>query len=253
MLIDTHCHLEKKEYQNLNDLIQHIFNTDVKVLIVSGYDVETSKEAVALAHQYKNMYATVGFHPHECLNISDEDYTLFDEWLKDDKVVGVGEIGLDYYYDSDVKDRQIEMFNRQIDIAIKYDKPIVVHNRNASEDIYEILKDKKARGVIHCFNDSYEMAQKFINLGFLLGIGGIITFKKNNISDVIDKLNIKNIVLETDAPYLSPEPLRGRQNTPSNLPLIASAIAKIKGIDYDEVALVTSQNAMRLFDFYPLL
>lgn len=249
MLIDTHCHLEEQEYSNLDDLINEIFETNVGALIVSGYDVKTSNEAIALAHKYNNIYATVGFHPHDSGKITDEDYSLFDKWLLDDKVVGVGEIGLDYFYDLDQRDEQIEMFKRQLDIAVKFNKPVVIHNRNASADIYNILKDKKARGVIHCFNDNLEMATKFMDLGFYLGVGGIITFKNNNIKNVIQSVPLDYIVLETDSPYLTPEPHRGKQNSPLNLPLIAHAISNLKDMEYNEVATITTSNAKHIFDF----
>jgi TatD DNase family protein len=249
MLIDTHCHLEKKEYEILDNLIDNILNSDVKIIVVSGYDVASSLEAIELAHRFHNIYATVGFHPHDCKDIKDDDYKLFNNWLIDDKVVGVGEIGLDYYYDVNDKDKQIEMFKKQIEIASRYNKPIVIHNRNASDDIYNILKCYKARGIIHCFNDDISMANKFISLGFLLGIGGIITFKKNTLKSVIGNIDIKAFVLETDSPYLTPEPFRGTKNSPLNLPLIAKCIADIKGYSYEEVGNITSKNASSLFDF----
>jgi TatD DNase family protein len=249
MLIDTHCHLEKKEYENLDKSVQEILMSDVKAIVVSGYDVKSSIAAIELAHKHKNVYATVGFHPQDSGDIGEQDYTYFDQWLLDEKVVGVGEIGLDYHYDPIDKNKQKKMFKRQIEIAIKHNKPITVHNRDASKDIYDILKDYKVRGIIHCFNDTVDMAQKFINLGFSLGVGGIITFKKNNLKEVIKSISIEYIVLETDSPYLTPEPFRGRKNSPIHLPLIASAIADIKGLTYNEVASVTTANVKRLFDF----
>jgi TatD DNase family protein len=248
MLIDTHCHLEKKEYKNLETLLKDIFNTDVKIVIVSGYNVESSIQAISLAHDYNNIYATVGFHPNDCTNLTESDYAYFDDWLQDEKVVGLGEIGLDYYYGENDRNEQIGRFKRQIEIASKYSKPIIVHNRNASEDVYNILKDSNIRGIIHCFNDDIGMADKFVSLGFFLGIGGILTFKNSNLKNVIKELDIHNIVLETDSPYLSPEPFRGLQNSPINVQIIANEIARIKGISYNEVASVTTSNAFRLFD-----
>ena len=249
MLIDTHCHLDEKEYDNLDELIKGSHEFDIKRLVVSGYDVKSSYEAVALAHKYSNVYATVGFHPHDSGEIQEQDYKRFDEWMKDKKVVGIGEIGLDYHYDLKEKDAQIIMFKRQIAIAYKYSKPIVVHNRDASDDIYNILRDSNVIGIIHCFNDDLETAKKFTDLGFLLGIGGIITFKKNNIKSVIENISMEYIVLETDSPYLSPEPFRGRENSPLNLSFVAKAISVIKCIEYNEVASITTSNAERIFDF----
>lgn len=249
MLIDTHCHLDNNEYKDLDNVISDILNSDVKKIIVSGYDVKSSNEAIALAHKHDNIYVTVGFHPECCMDINESDYLMFDEWLSDDKVVGIGEIGLDYHYCGD-KDKQIEIFKRQIEIAVKYNKPVVVHNREASDDVYNLLKDHKVKGVIHCFNDSLEVANKFVDLGFFLGIGGIITFKKNNLVDVLASIPLEYIVLETDSPYLSPEPFRGRINSPLNLPLIAEAVSKIKNISYDKVAKITTKNASDLFDLH---
>lgn len=249
MLVDTHCHLEFDEYVDLDHMIEEIIKSDVKILVVSGYDVKSSIAAIALAHKYKNIYATVGFHPHDSGSITEQDYARFDEWLLDDRVVGIGEIGLDYHYDEQEKDAQIAMFKRQIDIARIYDKPIVVHNRDASADIYNILRSYKVKGIIHCFNDNLDMARKFIDLGFLLGIGGIITFKNNNIKNVVGSIPMEYIVLETDSPYLTPEPLRGNKNSPLNLPLIAATVSNITGIEYNDVVSMTTANATRTFDF----
>ncbi|HHT37951.1 MAG TPA: TatD family hydrolase [Mollicutes bacterium] len=249
MLIDTHCHLQYEKYSNLDDVICDILKTDVKVIVVSGYDVKSSNDAIALAHKYNNIYATVGFHPDECENIKESDFENFDRWLKDDRVVGVGEIGLDYYHDVSTKEKQIELFKKQIKIAQKYNKPIIVHNRDASEDVYKILSKEKVKGILHCFNDTYEMASRFVELGYMLGIGGIVTFKKNNLKSVVEKISLDNIVLETDSPYLTPEPYRGRINTPANIPIIATSISKIKNIAYDEVVTKTTSNACAIFDF----
>lgn len=249
MLIDTHCHLEEQEYGDLELLIKQILETDVKILIVSGYDVNSSEEAIKLAKTFKNVYATVGFHPHESSKIREEDYDLFDRWMLEQKVIGIGEIGLDYYYDNDIIAEQNKMFERQLIIAEKYNKPVVVHNRNAGDDIYNIVKKYNVKGVIHCFNDDIVMANKFIDLGYLLGIGGIITFKNNQVKNVIKDIPLEYVVLETDSPYLSPEPFRGKKNSPANLTLVAEAISKIKKVEYTKVASITTSNANRLFDF----
>lgn len=251
MLIDTHCHLEEKDYSDLDELINNAFRSDVKIMIISGYDVKSSQNAINLAHKYNNIYATVGFHPNDCGDLSDDDYGKLEEWLKDEKVVGIGEIGLDYHYDEKEKDKQQFIFKQQLEIATIYNKPVVIHNRDASSDIYDILKETKVRGIIHCFNEDIDMAKKFIELGFLLGIGGIVTFKKNNLKQVVYELSLDNIVLETDSPYLTPEPLRGQKNNPSHLQLVAAAISKIKEVSYNEVAETTTMNAMQLFDFKP--
>ncbi|MFA5407334.1 MAG: TatD family hydrolase [Bacilli bacterium] len=248
MLIDTHCHLDEEQYETLDVLMGKIASSQVKAIIVSGYDTKSSNEAIALAHKYNNVYATVGFHPCDSGLISESEYSNFDKWLKDDKVVAVGEIGLDYYHSEINKNDQILKFKTQINIALKYKKPVIIHNRNASDDVYDILKNSKVKGVIHCFSDDLIMAQKFISLGFMLGIGGIVTFKNSNLKVVLKDIPLDYIILETDSPYLSPEPFRGKQNNPLNLPIIAASIADIKGIEYSELAEATFLNTERLFD-----
>lgn len=249
MLIDTHCHLEKKEYDDLDKTIEKIFESDTKFLIVSGYDLVSSEEAINLAHRYKNIYASVGFHPSECNIISNKDYNRLEELLNDSKVIAIGEIGLDYHYDTNNIDKQKELFERQLDIAEKFNKPVVIHNREASTDLLKILSHHKVRGVIHCFSENEYYANKFIELGFLLGIGGVITFKNSKLKDVIKSISIDKLVLETDSPYLSPEPFRGTKNDPSKLEYIARELAIVKEITYSEVANITSLNVTSLFDF----
>jgi TatD DNase family protein len=249
MLIDTHCHLDEDEYDDLEQIIEKILGSEVKVLIVSGCDIKSSNAAIELAHKYEGIYATVGFHPHNSTHLTEQDYKMFDKWLTDEKVIAVGEIGLDYYYDESEKDEQIEIFKRQIKIASAYNKPVIVHNRDASDDIYDILKNSGVKGIIHCFNDTIENANKFIELGFKLGIGGIITFKKNNLKQVVQNISLDHLVLETDSPFLTPEPFRGKQNSPLYLPLVANEMALVKGVTYNEVASATSNNVKQLFDF----
>lgn len=249
MLIDTHCHLDVSDYPNEEELLDKISKSDIKAIIVNGCDVASSIEAVRLAHQYSFIYAAVGFHPENCNFINENDYILFDGWLKDKKVIAIGEIGLDYHYDEDNKEKQLSVFKRQLDIALKYNKPVIIHSRDTGNDTYNILNNYHLKGIIHCFSDNLELANKYIALGYLLGIGGVITFKNSNLKDIIRNVSLNNIVLETDAPYLSPEPYRGTQNSSLNLPIIADAIAKMKFISYEEVAAATTDNATQLFDF----
>ena len=164
------------------------------------------------------------------------------------KIVAIGEIGLDYYWDKDNKAKQREVFCKQLEIAEKLKVPVVIHSRDSINETYEILKKYKVSGVIHCFSGSLEMAKKFISLGFLLGIGGVVTFKNSKLFEVIEKLKLTNIVLETDSPYLTPEPNRGKTNESSNIPYIAQKIAEIKNISLEKVAKITTENAIRVFD-----
>lgn len=245
MLIDTHCHLEKKEYDNLDDIIKNMDG----YMIASGYNDETNLEVIELVNKYDNVYGVIGIHPEEVDNITSDSFKIIEDNINNKKIVGIGEIGLDYYYVKDNKDKQIELFKKQIEIADAYNKPIVVHSRDAALDTYNILKDIKVKCDIHCFSYSYEMACEFIKLGFRLGIGGVLTFKNSkNLKEIVEKIDLDNFLLETDSPYLSPEPFRGKKNNPSNVLLIAKKMAEIKGLDYNKVMEKLNKNAIEQFD-----
>jgi TatD DNase family protein len=202
-----------------------------------------------LVKKYDIVYGAIGWQPNELWDIQEDDFKFLDSHLDDDKIVAIGEIGLDYYYDGYDKNRQIEVFERQLDIANKHHKPVIIHSRDSIQDTYNILKVKNSRGVIHCYNGSLEMAREFIKVGFCLGIGGICTFKNaNNIIKVIEGISLEYIVLETDSPYLTPEPYRGRRNEPMYIPIIASRIAEIKKLNIDDVMEVTTATVCRIFD-----
>ena len=249
MFIDTHCHLENKYYDDINVVINNAIDAGVNKLIISGCDKNGILEGLEYLKKYKNLYMTVGFHPEFCGVVDDKDL----EWLEDivkknKKIVGIGEIGLDYYYTKDNKEKQIDLFKKQLDIAKRLNMPVVIHSRDAFNDTYNLLKEIEVAGVIHCFTSNIENAKKYISLGFKLGIGGVLTFKNSNLKDVIRDIDLKYLVLETDSPYLSPEPFRGKLNEPKNIPLIAEKIALIKKIELNEVANITSDNAMKVFD-----
>ena len=244
-MIDTHCHLFKGEYDELDVLLENIKKAGI-ICIVNGCDMVSNNEVLELSNKFDFIYSAIGFHPSEVDNLPDNYLKFLEENIN--CVVAIGEIGLDYYWVKDNKNEQIELFESQLKLAEKYNKPVIVHSRNAWNDTYNILSKYKVRGVIHAFSGSLEMANKFIKLGFKLGIGGVITFKKCNLKDVIKEVDIKDIVLETDSPYLSPEPVRGKQNSPLNLKYIAEFISNIKDISYIDVCKITSNNASKLFD-----
>lgn len=244
-MIDTHCHLFEEDYDNLDELLKEIFNNNI-YCIVNGCDYLTNKEAIQLCCN-NGIYASIGYHPTELNKIPENHIKILEEMLLNNKIVAIGEIGLDYHYDYD-KEVQKRIFKEQLDLAQKYNLPIIVHSRDAINDVYEMLKNYKLRGIIHAFSGSYEMAVKFIKLGYKLGIGGVITFKNCNLKNVVAKISLDDIVLETDSPYLTPEPNRGKKNSPLNLRYIASYIADIKGTTYEEVCKVTNYNAISLFD-----
>lgn len=249
MYIDTHFHLMKEDYEDIDLVIKKANDNKVSKLIISGCDKDGIIEGLEYITKYNNVYMTIGFHPEYCEKVTDEDLVWLEKTIKENKkIVGIGEIGLDYYYTKDNKIRQIELFKQQLDLAQKLNMPIVIHSRDAFMDTYETLKEYNLKGVIHCFTSNIENARKYISLGFYLGIGGVLTFKNSNLKDVIEKVDLAHVVLETDSPYLSPEPFRGKTNGPENIPLIAEKIAQIKEVSVEHVGSITTNNALALFD-----
>ena len=245
MLIDTHCHLVNEDY-DIENVVKRANDAGVKYLIVSGSDKEDNRLNMALLNDYNNIFLSVGYHPSEALSVTEEDYNFLEECLKNEKVVAIGEIGLDYYYGKEDIKEQKELFRRQLDLAVKYNKPVVIHTRDAFLDTYNILKEYNLSGVIHCFSGSLEVAKDYINLGYYLGIGGVVTFKNSKLKDVIKEIGLDKIVFETDSPYLSP--LRGEKNEPANVKLICEFVSDLLNISFDETANVTSKNSVDLFN-----
>lgn len=249
MFIDTHLHINDIKITDSDLYVNNAYNKNVKVLITSFCDRNDIILSTEFTNKYKNMYAAIGFHPEYSNSISDSDFGLLEKLIKNNsKIVAIGEIGLDYYWNKDNKDKQREIFKKQLDIASKYNLPVVIHSRDSIGEVYNILKEYNVRGVIHCFSGSLEMAKNFINLGFLLGIGGVVTFKNSKLPEVVKEIDLSNIVLETDSPYLAPTPVRGTVNESSNILYIAEKIAEIKNISIEEVGLITTKNAIKLFD-----
>ena len=244
-MIDTHCHLSSLAYDNLEDIIDNM-NKENICAITHGIDEVTSDEAIELSKKYNNIYSAIGFHPSEIEKISNK----YIEYIERNKknIVVMGEIGLDYHYGKENMAEQKKLFENQLKLAEKYKLPVIVHSRDAIMDTYDILKKYNVRGVLHAFSGSLEMANKFIKLGFKLGIGGVITFKNCNLKNIVSDIDIKNIVLETDSPYLSPEPVRGRKNTPLNLKYIVDYLANLKKISCEEVINITNNTASTIFD-----
>ena len=244
MQIDTHCHLSYEDYDNLDEVVKNI-----DIAITSGCNDKTNKEVLDIVSKYNNIYGTLGIHPEEIDNISETSFDFIEENLSNKKIVAVGEIGLDYYWVKDNKEEQKKLLRKQMKIAEKYNMPVVIHSRDAIEDTYNILKDYKVKGVIHCFSSSLDMAKKFIKLGYKIGIGGVVTFKNSKkLQEVVEGIDLKDIILETDSPYIAPEPLRGTKNVPYNIYYVAKKIAEIKNIDIDEVFTITGENTTSLFD-----
>lgn len=249
MFIDTHMHIGDDFGVQPDLYVKNATDAQVEVLIASFCEKDDIMLSTKFVEKYKNLYACIGYHPEVSNKIVEKDYEILEEMVKNNpKIVAIGEIGLDYYWNKDNKDKQREVFCKQLEIAEKLKVPVVIHSRDSINETYEILKKYKVPGVIHCFSGSLEMAKKFISLGFLLGIGGVVTFKNSKLFEVIEKLELTNIVLETDSPYLTPEPNRGKINESSNIPYIAQKIAEVKHIPLENVAKITTENAIRTFD-----
>lgn len=249
MLIDSHCHILSSEYEKPEDVIKDSKTSGVDKMIINGYDLKSSAEAVLLSNEYNYVYASIGIGPENIDDVSDKDFIKLEELIKKGKVVAIGEIGLDYYWTKDNKEKQIYVFENMLALAKKYNLPVIVHCRQAIKDTYELLKKYKVTGILHCFSGSAESAKEFIKLGFLIGIGGVVTFKNaKEIKDVVIKIDLSNISLETDSPYLSPEPFRGKVNVPKNVIYVARKIAELKSVSLEEVLEVTSSNVTSKFD-----
>ena len=201
-----------------------------------------------MSTKYDILYAAIGIHPESVLEYNNDDLNFIEKHIFDDKVIAIGEIGLDYSYSKDNKQKQIDLFERQLFIAQKYNIPVVVHSREATEDTINSLKKYKVRGVIHCFSGSLETARIYSKMGFYLGINGVITFKNCNLKEVYKSIDINKILLETDSPYLTPVPYRGKQNSPSHIIDIANFVKDIYGVSLDELSKITNENAYSLFD-----
>ena len=238
-MIDTHAHIYKEYYDDIDELVDELKSKNMLHVINASTNYENALEII---NQYnKNdgfILPAIGIHPEE---IDNYDLDKIEDLIKNNKVYAIGEIGLDYYWVKDNKEKQKELFIKQIELAKKYNLPVIVHTRDSIQDCFDILKEHRVKGVIHCFSGSLEMAKEFIKLGYKLGIGGVLTFKNSNLYKVIENIDLENILLETDSPYLSPEPFRGKQNTPSNVYYVAKRIAQIKNIRTEEVIKITTK------------
>lgn len=251
MYIDTHCHVLNEYYDDIEMVISECRNNDIEKIIVNGCDINSNREVLELVSKYDIVYGAIGFHPTELDDFKGEYFKFLEDNLDNPKIVAVGEIGLDYHYDNTDKEKQVYIFKKQLDIASKYNKPIIVHSRDSIQDTYNILKKYRLTGSIHCFSGSVEMAREFVKIGYKLGIGGIITYKNaKTIKEVVKDIDLSYILLETDSPYLTPSLYRGEDNSPKYIPIIANEIASIKGISNKEVAVTTTANAEATFDFF---
>ncbi|MGI2329716.1 TatD family hydrolase [Planococcus sp. YIM B11945] len=252
MFIDTHVHLNADQYdEDLTEVIERAIQNNVTKMIVIGFDRKTIERAMELVETYDFLYAVVGWHPVDAIDCTEEDLQWIEELSAHPKVVGIGETGLDYYWDKSPKDIQQEVFRKQIHLAKRVNLPIIIHNRDATEDVLRILKEEDAKttgGVMHCFSGSVETARESIEMNFMISLGGPVTFKNaKQPKKVAELISLDHLMIETDAPYLAPHPYRGKRNEPSYVPLVAEEIARLKGISVEEVATATTRNAEKFF------
>ncbi len=252
MLFDTHAHLNATQFnEDVEQVIERARAEGVSHIVVVGFDRPTIQRAIKLAEQYSFIYAAVGWHPVDAIHMTDEDLTMIERLASHPKVVALGEMGLDYYWDQSPKEVQKEVFRKQIRLAKKVKLPIIIHNRDATADIVHILREENAEevgGVMHCFSGSIEVARQCIDMNFYISFGGPVTFKNaKKPKEVAKEIPLHRLLIETDCPYLTPHPFRGKRNEPSYVKYVAEAIAELKGLSFEEVAQKTSDNAKRLF------
>lgn len=252
-IFESHAHYDDEAFnEDRKELLASLPAEGIEYVINVGASMDSTVRSVALAKEYDYVYAAVGVHPSETLPLTEEfiEY-MKKEALSNEKVVAIGEIGLDYYWDEPDKDTQKKWFVRQLDLALEVNKPVIIHSREAAEDTLEILKRpeyKKLRGVIHCYSYSPEMAKIYLEMGYYLGVGGVVTFKNaKKLVQTVSEMPLERLLLETDCPYLSPEPNRGKRNDSRNLKYVIKRIAQIKEIDDNEVIDATRYNAKTLF------
>jgi len=252
MYIDTHVHLNADQYENdVEEVIARAQDAGVTKMVVVGFDRKTINRAMELTEQYPFIYAVVGWHPVDAIDCTEEDLKWIESLAAHPKVVGIGETGLDYHWEKSPKDIQQEIFRKQIQLAKKVNLPIIIHNRDATADVVRILREEDAAqtgGIMHCFGGSVETAKECIAMNFMISLGGPVTFKNARMpKEVAKEISLDHLLIETDAPYLSPHPYRGKRNEPSYVTLVAEEIANLKEITVEEVAKATTENALKVF------
>ncbi|HHY75084.1 MAG TPA: TatD family hydrolase [Bacillus bacterium] len=252
MLFDTHVHLNASQFaDDVEEVIKRAQSEGVSAMVCVGFDRQTIQEAIRIAEKHDFIYASVGWHPVDAIDMQEDDLLWLEELASHPKVVALGEMGLDYYWDKSPKDIQKDVFRKQIRLAKKVKLPIIIHNREATQDIVEILKEEDAAevgGIMHCFSGSLEIAKECIAMNFYISFGGPVTFKNaKKPKEVAAELPLEKLLIETDCPYLTPHPYRGKRNEPAYVKFVAEQIAELKGISYEEVARQTTLNAKRVF------
>ncbi|MBD3108956.1 TatD family hydrolase [Bacillus sp. AGMB 02131] len=252
MLFDSHAHLNAEQYKDdLEEVIERARTEGVSNMLIVGFDRPTITRAMQLVEEYDFLYASVGWHPVDAVDMTDEDFAWLEELAAHPKVVALGEMGLDYHWDKSPKDIQKEVFRKQIELAKRVNLPIIIHNREATKDIVDILKESGAKevgGIMHCFGGSIETARECMNMNFYISFGGPVTFKNaRGVKEVAAQIPLDRLLIETDCPYLTPHPFRGKRNEPSYVKLVAEELANLHHITYKELADKTTANAKKLF------
>jgi len=249
-LIDTHCHIYYDSYKkDFNEVLDRAKANNIKKIICVGVDLKSSLKSIELAENHDMIHASVGYHPHESKEVGENYLNELEEMLNHKKVVALGEIGLDFHYNHSNKSIQIKVFKEQLELGKSLNKPVIVHNRNSDNELLRsIIETKSSKGVVHCFASNIGFASKLFNLGYYISFTGLVTFSKELV-EVIEKVSVDSFMLETDSPYLTPIPHRGKRNEPSMVKIIAETIAKIKKIDVNSIEKATTQNAHNLFGF----
>lgn len=252
MIFETHAHYDDKAFnEDIDKLLCSMQDNGIEYIVNVGSSLDTSKQTIELVKKYDFMYGAVGVHPSETAELNDNNFRQIREMLQEEKIVALGEIGLDYYWDEPDRDIQKIWFERQIYLAKEENKPIIYHSRDAAKDTLEIIKSTKAAdvgGVIHCFSYGVEMAREYLNMGYYIGVGGVVTFKNaKKLKEVVEYAPLENILLETDCPYLAPEPYRGKRNDSTRLVYVVDEIARVKGVEPEKVIKVTRENAMKMY------
>lgn len=252
MIFDTHAHYDDKQFDpDREELLASMKDHGIGTIMDVGSNMETSAWIVEAVKRYPMMYGAVGVHPSDTAGLTESDMDTLKEYAAMDRILAIGEIGLDYYWDEPDREIQKKWFEAQIELAREVKLPIIIHSRDAAKDTFDIMKELHAEeigGVVHCFSYSKEMARQFLDMGFYIGIGGVVTFKNaKTLKEVAAYAPLDRIVLETDCPYLSPEPNRGKRNSSINLNYVAEALSQIKGVDKEELIAVTEENARRLY------
>lgn len=249
-MIDTHSHINFADYkENFDSFIENLKNNEIDNVIIPGVEPSTFDEIISLCEQYNIIYGAIGVHPSEAKTYTDETEKEIYKLCKNEKIIAIGEIGLDYYWEQETKELQKEVFRKQLKIAEELQVPVLIHDREAHKDTFNIIQEFKLKDVIfHCFSGNVEFAKKCIDKGYYIAIGGVVTFKNaKDLKEVAKIVPLDKLLLETDAPYLAPVPYRGKLNTPAYLKYIAEEIANIREIDVEEVKKQTTINAQKIF------